>query len=110
MIYGVEPLNEETYGKELVNLVEETDLGLDPYTCFEKQLYHKGNPTLYFMSILLRRKHLKAKREMSTFALAFGSKHKIVQNCKELMLKYLNVIFDQTNQANISPEKEQDHI
>ena len=48
---------------------------------------------------------------MSTFALAFGSKHKVVvQNCKELMLKYLNVIFDQTNQVNISPEKEQDHI
>lgn len=59
---------------------------------------------------MLRRKHVKAKRDCSTFVLTFGSKHKIVENYKHLMLKYLNVIFDETNEPGCTPEKEQQII
>ena len=74
-------------------------------------LYHKpGQDTLYFLSMMLRRKHAKAKRDCSTFVLTFGSRHKIVENYKHLMLKYLNVIFDETNEPGLAPEKEQQVI
>lgn len=46
------------------------------------------------MSIMARRKHIKATRKVASFGLAFGSKNKIVENYKPVLLKYLNHIFD----------------
>ena len=46
------------------------------------------------MSIMIRRKHVKATRKVASFGLAFGSKLKVVENFKPVMLKYLNHIFD----------------
>lgn len=54
------------------------------------------------MGMMLRRKHVKATRRVASFGLAFGSKYKIVENYKQVMLKYLNIIFDATNEAQAS--------
>ena len=51
------------------------------------------------MGMMLRRKHMKATRRVASFGLAFGSKYKMVENYKQIMLKYLNMIFDVTNQG-----------
>lgn len=48
------------------------------------------------MSIMLRRKHPKATRILASYSLAIGSKHKICENFKPIVLKYLNIIFDKT--------------
>ena len=64
------------------------------------------------MSIMQRRKHIKATRKVASFGLAFGSKMKIVENFKPIMLKYLNHIFDETSNENgeVAPEIEQKKI
>jgi hypothetical protein len=46
---------------------------------------------------MLRRKHAKATRRVASFGIAFGSKYRIVENFKHIMLKYLNLIFDYTS-------------
>lgn len=72
-------------------------------------MYHRkgGEGTLYMLSMMLRRKHCKAKRGCYTFALVLGAKHKFIENFKHIMLKYLNVIFDLTNNEKLSSEDEQ---
>ena len=62
--------------------------------------------TLYMLSMMLRRKHCKAKRDCKTFVLVVGAKHKFVENFKHVVLKYLNVIFDLTNDLKLSAEEE----
>ena len=46
--------------------------------------------------MMLRRKHAKAARKVASFGLAIGSKYKIVENYKQILLKYLNILFDNT--------------
>jgi hypothetical protein len=48
------------------------------------------------MGIILRKKHIKATRKVASFGIAIGSKLKIVENYKQIMYKYLNLIFEQT--------------
>lgn len=80
-IYGIE-LSDLTQSAELLKLNDA--LSFDPYVTFENYMYHRngnfGNDqsTLYFLSMMLRRKHVKAKRECSSYVLAIGSKHKNV--------------------------------
>ena len=64
------------------------------------------------MSIMARRKHNKANRKVASFGLAFGSKLKIVENFKPVMLKYLNHIFEQTSgeHGEVEPKVEQQKI
>ena len=54
------------------------------------------NNTIFFMSMMLRRKHMKATRSVATFGLAFGSKYKVIENYKHIIYKYLNKIFETT--------------
>ena len=54
------------------------------------------NQTIYFMSIMLRRKHPKATRILASYSLGIGSKYRICENFKPIVLKYLNIIFDKT--------------
>ena len=113
-IYGIEVQSPDQQ-KLLLQFFEKGGFGsLDPYLHFEISLYHRnGDPDnkdtccLHVMSLLLRRKHCKAKRDCSTFVLALASSNKLVQNFKHVMLKYLNSIFDKTNAHNMSFEKEQ---
>ena len=63
--------------KVLVSLAEEGQLAYDPYKIFETSLHHKSPEepeTLYFLGMMLRRKHAKATRKVASFGLAFGSK------------------------------------
>ena len=75
-------------------------LSFDPYKQFEDQIHSytggKGDDSrrTYFMSIILRRKHNKATRKVASFGIAIGSKYKILENMKPVVLKYLNKIFD----------------
>lgn len=48
------------------------------------------------MSIMMRRKHPKATRILASFSLAIGSRFKIVENFKPIVLRYLHIIFDKT--------------
>ena len=83
------------YGIECEQIKQIADvLSFDPYQKFEQDL---SQDTLYFMSLMLRRKHKKATRSVASFGLAFGSKHKIVENYRQIMYKYLNHIFDKTD-------------
>ena len=56
------------------------------------------------MSLMLRRKHAKATRKVASFGLAIGSRYKIVENYKQIILKYLNIIFDQTQEILINDQ------
>lgn len=62
------------------------------------------------MSIMLRRKHSKAKRNVASFGLAIGSKHKSVECYKAIVIKYLNLIFDHTNELGPNKVKEEESI
>ena len=57
---------------------------------------------------MLRRKHSKARRNVASFGLAIGSRFKIVECYKSIVVKYLNMIFDHTNnlQANQAQKEE----
>lgn len=99
-------------------MLELGGLNYCPYRTFEDRLYHTHSDgsdksdqcTLYFMSILMRRKHYKAKRDCSTFVLAFASRNREVQSFKHIILSYLQYIFDQTNVPNMQAEAEQQII
>jgi len=66
-------------------------LAFDPYLAFEEALLSQKNPkdpadrTLYFMSMLLRRKHHKAHRKVATFGIAIGSRYRVLENFKPLL-------------------------
>ena len=72
----------------LEQLAEDGMLCYDPYKIFEDQLSLRsyknpnGGQTLYFMSMMLRRKHSKASRKVASFGIAIGSRYKIVENYK----------------------------
>lgn len=52
--------------------------------------------TYYFISMMQRRKHIKASRKVASFGLALGSRYKVVENYKQILLKYINIIFNNT--------------
>jgi hypothetical protein len=89
-IYGIELLPNQ---QPLVQLATEGMLSYDPYLVFENQM-GCTKTTIHFMGMMLRRKHQKATRRVASFGLGFGSKHKVLENFKQIMLKYLNLIFD----------------
>lgn len=63
---------------DILNQLEKV-FDFDPYRLYENQI---SNKSLHFVSIMLRRKHTKAKRKVASFGLALGSKYKIVENFK----------------------------
>ena len=100
-VYGIS-VDQESKLQKLYQLATDGGLMYDPYSIFENQLSQRSyeekenNNTIHFMSVMLRRKHIKATRKVASFGLAFGSKHKIVEKFKQIMIKYLNHIFDTT--------------
>lgn len=62
------------------------------------------------MSIMLRRKHSKARRNVASFGLAIGSRHKIIECYKGIVIKYLNLIFDHTNHLGANQVQQEEQI